>query len=67
LADVPDMKGLELASKVSTKEPYFYGDEHGNHRIAVLVSKEIFFAILQKRLLYENISFDATYDDLVQS
>jgi carbamoyl-phosphate synthase small subunit len=23
LADVPDMKGLELASKVSTKEPYF--------------------------------------------
>jgi carbamoyl-phosphate synthase small subunit len=21
------MKGLELASKVSTKEPYFYGDE----------------------------------------
>jgi carbamoyl-phosphate synthase small subunit len=23
LANVPDMKGLELASKVSTKEPYF--------------------------------------------
>jgi carbamoyl-phosphate synthase small subunit len=21
------MKGLELASKVSTKEPYYYGDE----------------------------------------
>jgi hypothetical protein len=24
------MKGLELASEVSTKEPYFYGDEHVN-------------------------------------
>jgi hypothetical protein len=22
------MKGLELASKVSTKEPYFFGDEN---------------------------------------
>jgi carbamoyl-phosphate synthase small subunit len=28
LADVPDMKGLELASKVS-KGTIFYGDEHG--------------------------------------
>jgi carbamoyl-phosphate synthase small subunit len=35
LADVPDMKGLELASKVSTRN--HYGDEHGTHRIAVLI------------------------------
>jgi len=28
LADFPSMKGLELSSKVSTKEPYFYGDEN---------------------------------------
>ncbi len=28
LNSVPDMKGLELASKVSTKEPYFFGDEN---------------------------------------
>ena len=27
LAEVPQMKGLELASKVSTKEPYFFGDK----------------------------------------
>jgi hypothetical protein len=35
------MKGLELASKVSTGT-IFYGDEHGTHRIAVLdlVSKK---------------------------
>src|SRR5690606_34254422 len=36
LAEVPDMKGLELASKVSTKEPYFYGDENANYRVSVL-------------------------------
>jgi hypothetical protein len=56
-----------LLPKFPQRNHIFYGDEHGIHRIAVLVSKEIFFAILQKRLLYENISFDATYDDLVQS
>ena len=27
LAECPQMEGLELASKVSTKEPYFYGNE----------------------------------------
>jgi hypothetical protein len=32
------------------KEPYFYGDEHGTHRIAVLdwVSKEYSLAILKE-------------------
>jgi carbamoyl-phosphate synthase small subunit len=35
LADVPDMKGLELASKVSTRN--HYGDEQSTHRIAVLI------------------------------
>ncbi|NND77671.1 MAG: glutamine-hydrolyzing carbamoyl-phosphate synthase small subunit [Flavobacteriales bacterium] len=33
---VPSMEGLELSSKVSTKEPYFVGDENANIRIAVL-------------------------------
>ncbi len=36
LAKVPSMDGLELSSLVSTKEPYFYGDESGATRIAVL-------------------------------
>ena len=33
---VPSMDGLELASKVSTKEAYFYGKEDATYRIAVL-------------------------------
>jgi len=36
LAKVPNMKGLELASKVSTKEPYYFGDENSNYKIAAL-------------------------------
>ena len=36
LAKVPDMKGLELASKVSTKEPYYFGDENSTYKIAAL-------------------------------
>jgi len=36
LAAVPDMNGLELASKVSTKEPYFYGDENATYKVAAL-------------------------------
>jgi len=36
LAAVPSMDGLELSSKVSTTEPYFYGEEEAPTRIAVL-------------------------------
>jgi carbamoyl-phosphate synthase small subunit len=36
LAEVPSMEGLELASKVSTKEAYNLGDEKSDLRISVL-------------------------------
>lgn len=36
LTTIPDMKGLELASKVSTTEPYFFGNENANYKIAAL-------------------------------
>jgi carbamoyl-phosphate synthase small subunit len=68
LSGVPDMKGLELASKVSTKEPYFYGDENGTYRISVLDLgiKTNILRNLAKRDCYMKIfPFDATYDDLV--
>ena len=34
LNKVPDMAGLELSSGVSTKEPYFYGDENAAIKVA---------------------------------
>ena len=36
LADVPSMEGLELATAVSTKEPYMVGDESAPYKVAVL-------------------------------
>ena len=36
LKAVPPMKGLELASVVSTKEPYTFGEEDAKYRIAAL-------------------------------
>lgn len=36
LTQIPNMKGLELASKVSTKEPYFFGNPEAKYKIAAL-------------------------------
>jgi carbamoyl-phosphate synthase small subunit len=36
LAEVPSMDGLELSSKVTTAEPYFFGNENASLRVAVL-------------------------------
>jgi carbamoyl-phosphate synthase small subunit len=36
LEQVPSMEGLELSSKVATKEPYLFGSELAEHKIAVL-------------------------------
>lgn len=36
LKEVPSMEGLELSSKVATKEPYFFGEENSEYKIAVL-------------------------------
>lgn len=36
LVEVPSMDGLELASQVSTTEPYYYGDEKATNKVAVL-------------------------------
>ncbi|WP_231463284.1 MULTISPECIES: glutamine-hydrolyzing carbamoyl-phosphate synthase small subunit [unclassified Pedobacter] len=36
LAEVPSMEGLELSSKVSTTEPYFYGNPEASLKVAAL-------------------------------
>lgn len=36
LKEVPSMEGLELSSKVATKEAYFFGNEDASHKLAVL-------------------------------
>ena len=51
LAQVPSMDGLELASAVSTSEPYCMGDENSNIRIAVFdfgIKKNILNCLVQR-------------------
>ncbi|PJR04736.1 glutamine-hydrolyzing carbamoyl-phosphate synthase small subunit [Avrilella dinanensis] len=36
LTEVPSMEGMELASKVSTKEPYFFGEENATYKVAAM-------------------------------
>ena len=36
LKEIPNMKGLELASKVSVSEPYFFGNENAKYKVAAL-------------------------------
>lgn len=36
LKEVPSMEGLELSSKVATKEAYFFGSENAKYKVAVL-------------------------------
>lgn len=67
LAKVPDMKGLELASKVSTKEPYFFGDENATYKISALDLgiKTNILRNLSKRDCYIKVfPFDSSYQDL---
>jgi carbamoyl-phosphate synthase small subunit len=67
LADIPKMEGLELASKVSAKEPYFIGNENATYKIAALdigIKKNI-LAHLAKRDAYIKVfPYNATFEEL---
>ena len=67
LANVPDMKGLELASKVSTKEPYFYGDENATYKISALdlgIKTNILRNLAKRDCYIKVFPYDSTYQDL---
>lgn len=67
LEKVPSMEGLELASKVSTKEPYFYGDASAPVKIAALdigIKKNI-LRNLEKRGAYIKVfPYNATFTEM---
>ena len=67
LADVPDMKGLELASKVSTKEPYYYGDANATYKVAALdigIKKNILRNISKRDAYIKVFPYNAKFEDL---
>ena len=67
LADIPPMNGLELASKVSTKEPYFYGNENATYKIAALdigIKKNILRNLAKRDTLIKVFPYNSKFEDL---
>ena len=67
LANVPNMDGLELASKVSTKEPYFFGDKDAPYRVAVLdvgVKRSILKHLATRKVYCKVFSYDTTFEEM---
>jgi carbamoyl-phosphate synthase small subunit len=69
LAKIPDMKGLELASKVSTQEPYFFGDESAKYKISALdlgIKTNILRNLAKRDCYIKVFPYDASYKDLAE-
>jgi len=67
LSKVPSMQGLELASKVSTKEPYYVGDENSKLKIAALdigIKKNILRNFVKRGAYVKVFPYDASFEDL---
>jgi carbamoyl-phosphate synthase small subunit len=67
LAKVPSMDGLELSSKVSTKEAYFYGEENATYKIAALdigIKKNILRNLAKRDAYIKVFPYNATYDEM---
>ena len=67
LKKVPSMKGLELASKVSTKEPYFYGDEKAKYRISALdigIKKNILRNLAKRDAYIKVFPYNASIEEM---
>jgi carbamoyl-phosphate synthase small subunit len=69
LAKIPDMKGLELASKVSTIEPYFFGDENAKYKISALdlgIKTNILRNLAKRDCYIKVFPYNATFKDLAE-
>ncbi|MDJ0644997.1 MAG: glutamine-hydrolyzing carbamoyl-phosphate synthase small subunit [Flavobacteriaceae bacterium] len=67
LAKVPDMNGLELASKVSTKEPYFFGNENASYRVAALdlgIKKNILRNLAKRGAYIKVFPYDTSFEEM---
>lgn len=68
LSEVPSMKGLELASKVSTDQAYFFGDESAPLKVAVLdfgVKQNILRCLAERGAYLKVFPVDSTLDAIL--
>ena len=67
LAAVPNMKGLELASTVSTKEAYYFGDEKATYKIAALdlgIKTNILRCLAERDAYIKVFPYNASFEEL---
>lgn len=67
LAEIPNMEGLELASKVSTKEPYFIGDENASIKISALdigIKKNILRNLVKRGAYIKVYPYNASFEQM---
>lgn len=67
LDTVPSMEGLELASKVSTTEPYTVGDASATYKISALdigIKRNIIRNLTQRDCVVKVFPYDASFEDL---
>ncbi len=67
LKDVPDMEGLELASRVSTKEAYYVGEPSATYKIAALdigIKKNILRNLAQRDAYIKVFPYDTGFEEI---
>ncbi|MCK5814399.1 MAG: glutamine-hydrolyzing carbamoyl-phosphate synthase small subunit [Flavobacteriaceae bacterium] len=67
LAEQPNMEGLELASKVSTKKSYTVGEEGAKYKISVLdigIKNNILRNLVKRGCFVKVFPYTATFEDL---
>lgn len=67
LSEVPSMEGLELASKVSTKEAYFVGDENATYKIAALdigIKNNILRNLVKRDAYVKVFPYNSSFEDM---
>jgi carbamoyl-phosphate synthase small subunit len=69
LKEVPSMEGLELSSKVSTTEPYFYGNPDSPHRVALIdygVKKNILRSLAERGCYLHVFPMKTSFEEMLK-
>ena len=67
LAESPKMEGLELASMVSTKEPYFFGNENATYKVAALdigIKRNILKNLADRDAYIKVFPYNTTFEEM---
>ena len=67
LKKVPSMEGLELASKVSTKSAYYYGNESSKYKVAALdlgIKKNILRNLAKRDVYVKVFPFNSSFEEM---